>query len=98
MSASSLKFIHLSDIHFHFSTSNSHYDLDRSIRHELVRDAAEMSKQQGGVDGILVSGDIAFSGQQSEYKTAHEWLKTLCLQTNCSFSNIWTVPGNHDVD
>lgn len=95
---SSLKFIHLSDIHFHFKISGEHYDLDGVIRHELVLDAEQISHEMGSTNGILVSGDIAFSGNPKEYDTAYKWLDELCQKTNCSLSNVWTVPGNHDID
>lgn len=95
---SSLKFIHLSDIHFNYKTSGGHYDLDEVIRHELLLDAAQISGAMGGTDGIMVSGDIAFSGNSVEYGIAYGWLDQLCRRTSCSFSNVWTVPGNHDID
>jgi hypothetical protein len=95
---SALKFIHLSDIHFHYATSNGPYDLDDVIRHELVINAVEGAGELGGVDGVLVSGDIAFCGAHQEYDTAYQWLNYLCQETNCSINRVWTVPGNHDVD
>lgn len=95
---SSLKFIHLSDIHFNFKTSGGHYDLDEVIRHELILDAAQICGEMGGANDILVSGDIAFSGNAREYEIAYEWLDELCRRTNCSLNDVWTVPGNHDID
>lgn len=93
-----IRFFHLSDIHFHYATSNSPYDLDRVIRHELVLDAAKMSADLNGVFGVLTSGDVAFSGKQSEYEIAYNWLNELCQAIGCSSKHVWTVPGNHDVD
>lgn len=93
-----MRFIQLSDIHFHYSTSGSSYDLDDVIRHELVLDAASRSNELGGVYGVLVSGDIAFSGRPNEYATAYNWLSELCREVGCSSQHVWTIPGNHDVD
>jgi 3',5'-cyclic AMP phosphodiesterase CpdA len=93
-----LRFIHLSDIHFHYATSNGPYDLDDVIRHELVLNAVEGATELGGVEGVLVSGDIAFCGAHQEYNTAYQWLDKLCQATSCSINRVWTVPGNHDVD
>jgi hypothetical protein len=55
-------FLHLSDIHFR-RNANTPYDSFKDLRDELERDADEVAKRFGGVQGILISGDIAFSGQ-----------------------------------
>lgn len=93
----SLVFIHLSDIHFH-SRSDSSFDLDRELRHELARDAKELTKHHDPVAGVLVCGDIAHSGQQNEYDIAAKSLKELCSTINCRDESVFLVPGNHDVD
>ena len=59
--ADKLVFLHLSDIHF-LRWSGSRYDLDADLRNELLLDAVDMVKQLGLPDGILICGDIAFSG------------------------------------
>lgn len=99
MATDPISFIHLSDIHFRYGTSNTPYDLDDVIRNELVIDAKEeVTKAQISVYGILISGDIAFSGIKAEYDIAYDWLDKLCKATSCSLNRIWTVPGNHDID
>lgn len=90
--------IHLSDIHFHRHRSGGVYDLDKDMRNELERDAEKMRDRLGNVHGILVTGDIAFAGKQEEYDIALEWLKRLCGRVGCLSENVWTTPGNHDVD
>lgn len=91
-------FIHLSDIHFRYGTSNTSYDLDDVIRHELMLDAVEECKRLGGVYGVLITGDIAFAGKANEFTIAYNWLDELCRRTGCPFNHVLTVPGNHDVD
>lgn len=54
--------------------------------------------QIGQIHGILVSGDVAFRGDTSEYAEAHTWLTHLSTLVGCELQYIWTVPGNHDVD
>ncbi len=90
--------MHLSDIHFHQLRSGGVYDLDVDLRNELERDAQEMRKKFPYIQGILVTGDIAFSGQQREYEIALNWLKCICDIVKCPPENVWTTPGNHDVD
>ena len=98
MSSTPITFIHLSDIHFRYSISNGPYDLDEVIRNEFLIDAEVEAQKLSGVYGVLVTGDVAFGGERDEYNTAYEWLAILCERTKCSFKNVWTVAGNHDVD
>ena len=57
-----------------------------------------MRSRLGGVHAIIISGDIAFSGAEAEYRMASQWIKRLCEMLDCPEENVWTVPGNHDVD
>jgi 3',5'-cyclic AMP phosphodiesterase CpdA len=90
-------FLHLSDIHFRKNTDTL-YDASKNLRDELEADAERNSKELGGIHAILVSGDIAFSGHEDEYKIAHGWLQRLCAKVGCPLENVWVIPGNHDVD
>lgn len=93
-----LTFLHLSDIHFRSAHSNSVHDLDEDLRREVERDALDLRREFGPPTGILVTGDIAFAGIAEEFRMAAEWLRSLCGMLDCPEQNIWTVPGNHDVD
>ena len=97
MSPTGASFIHLSDIHF-TRHSGGAFDLDDEIRHELERDASELLARVGPPIGVLVTGDVAFSGSRSEYATAGEWLDRFTESVKCPGENVWVVPGNHDVD
>lgn len=90
--------VHLSDIHFTGSSGMSVHDLDAEVRNELLRDAAMVTKELSGVTGVLVTGDIAFSGQRAEYERAASWLREFCRAIGCPDESVWVVPGNHDVD
>lgn len=94
MPKSSLKFLHLSDIHFKKKDSVVFDD----IRNEIEREAQKTVDQIGVIDGILISGDIAFSGQPEEYATALSWLEKLCKILKSPPENVWCIPGNHDVN
>jgi predicted MPP superfamily phosphohydrolase len=88
----------LSDIHFR-KNANTPYDAFADIRNELERDAGEMAKALGPVYGIVVGGDIAFSGKPEEYDLANRWLAKLAAQLRVDPGDrIWVVPGNHDID
>ncbi len=46
-----------------------------------------------------MSGDVAFSGNKTQYEDARAWLENgLCVAIGGDASQIWCVPGNHDVD
>ena len=91
-------FLHLSDIHLFQDGQADRVDLDRDLRRELERSAEDYVEDLGrGVDGILVTGDVAFQGSKSEYEAAREWLKTLSEHVGCDEEEVWVVPGNHDV-
>lgn len=94
MSKNSLKFLHLSDIHF----KNSESVFFKDLRNQLELDAQNTSEKIGPLDGILVSGDIAFSGKADDYQVASEWIDSLCAIVGCSTDNVWSVPGNHDIE
>jgi hypothetical protein len=97
----SVLLIHLSDIHFAKSPLGPRYELDADLRKRLEADAEYLSQQAdiGPPDGILVSGDVAFSGQHEQYDEAANWLADgLCSRVRCDPSNVWCVCGNHDVD
>ncbi len=93
-----LVLVHLSDIHFTGSSGASVHDLDSEVRNELLRDATAVTRELGGATGVLVTGDIAFSGQRTEYDRAASWLLDFCRSIGCPAESVWVVPGNHDVD
>jgi hypothetical protein len=92
-----LVFLHLSDIHFSRRSSTT-YDPDIDLRRQLVADAVQMKTQVKVCSGILVSGDVAFSGKPDEYGKARDWLREICHKLDCSEEAVWVIPGNHDVD
>ena len=92
-----LIFVHLSDIHFTRASGVSVHDLDKNVRNELVLDATKVAKEVGPVTGVLVTGDIAFSGSETEFEHATNWLRDFCRAIGCHEESVWVVPGNHDV-
>jgi predicted phosphodiesterase len=98
MSQEETVLVHLSDIHFRRDYSGTIYDKDRDVRNQLEIDVEKMRQQFSNIRGVLVTGDIAFSGKKEEYKTALEWLQRFCDRAGCSIEDVWIVPGNHDVD
>lgn len=93
-----LSFVHLSDIHFN-KYSGDPYDVDNDLRSMLLYDVREnFHKSIDSCNGILICGDIVFSGKEKEYAIASEFLRTLCDKLGLPDSSVYCVPGNHDVD
>jgi hypothetical protein len=90
-----MRLIHLSDIHF---TAGDIFDPDEDQREELLSDVGDLVDAGGAVNGILIGGDIAFSGARSEYVVAAQWIERVRARSGCPDGAIWVVPGNHDID
>jgi metallophosphoesterase superfamily enzyme len=91
------RYVHLSDIHFgqeRYGDKPVHND----VRVELLRDCARLHDSYGNANGVLVSGDVAFSGKTDQYRSAGEWLDKLTNAIGCTDTAVSVVPGNHDVD
>lgn len=91
--------VHVSDIHFSSRHDDGPLDIESYLRHAIEQDLQHVIVPEiGSVAGILVTGDVAHSGHREEYETAVTWLKRLCGVAGCPWPNVWTVPGNHDVN
>jgi hypothetical protein len=92
-----MRLIHLSDIHFG-QERNGEVFVHDDVRDRLKADVALLAKRQGPPDLILVTGDMAFSGNSKEFEVAAAWLDDLANCAGCRPKKVRTVPGNHDCD
>lgn len=92
-------FVHVSDIHFG-QERDERVHIHSDVKAQLVADASEfVGRLPGSVaHGILVTGDIAFSGVKEQYDDAGAWLDSLAQGIGCPIHSIQVIPGNHDVD
>ena len=95
----SLVFVHVSDIHFG-QEKDHRVHIHNDVKQQLIADAKDaISRIEGGVPhGILVTGDIAQSGQRAEYEEAAKWLDELAANIGVGINCVQMVPGNHDLD
>jgi hypothetical protein len=70
----SLTFVHLSDIHFKVFDGPEDHDLESRVREQMVGDIARVHETVGGMDAVLLVGDVAHSGRQDQYDLASEFL------------------------
>jgi predicted phosphodiesterase len=97
MSKDRYRFVHLSDIHFGQERDGT-LVVHEDVRNMLIRDCAELQNTFGNADGILITGDVAYSGQTAEYDRAGTFLLNLAKAVGCEPIQIKVIPGNHDVD
>lgn len=92
--------LHLSDIHFGHGDANYFHD-QRLILSQITSDVSHYSNHSiPKPDVIFVTGDISFSGNSlasDEYERAEKWLIDISGALNINQEDIYTVPGNHDI-
>jgi GTPase-associated adaptor domain/Calcineurin-like phosphoesterase len=92
-------FVHVSDIHFGQERDHVVHIHD-DVKNELVTDAMGVIAGLASrpAQGILVTGDIAFSGKPEQYEAAGKWLDALAAGIGCPIHRVQMIPGNHDLD
>jgi len=58
----------------------------------------EFAPELNNIDLIFITGDLAYSGKESEYKLVHSFIDELMKITGVVKQSIFMIPGNHDVD
>lgn len=95
---SSLVFLHLSDIHFQRNAGNT-YDPYAGLRNELELDVQSFSAATfKSVNAILITGDVAYSGDPEEYAYAQAWIEKIAgILKLIPGEDVFVIPGNHDI-
>lgn len=95
----SIAFVHLSDIHFGQERGGVVVVHD-DAKARLIEDLAAMVERlpDKKAAGIIITGDIAYTGKANEYKIAAGWLDDVAAAAKCAITDIMVVPGNHDID
>lgn len=101
-------FLQLSDIHFRNLPEDGEDDAtdhgaspnvqDYQQRELLIKDVIGQKQRVGGYSAVLVAGDIANDGEPEQFAQANTFLRNLCTAAEIKPWNVWTVPGNHDVE
>ena len=66
------------------------------FRKEFIKDIKDYRDAYGSIDHILVSGDIANTGNSKEYDRALLFFREVCAASGCPEEQVYVVPGNHD--
>jgi len=92
-----LTVVHLSDLHF-IVGDTGRAEREAHQRRRILEDVADLAGAGLKVDAVLVTGDVAFSGQEDQYRLADQWLNNLADTLHISRSRVIVCPGNHDID
>lgn len=86
--------LHLSDIHFKKKPNEvDEYSQMRTRMYEILSDICKTDQ----INGVLICGDIAYSGLKKEYEEkAKPFIGKLQQITGCDDAQVYMVPGNHD--
>ena len=98
----SLTWLHLSDAHFEAPHSGKRLDYwaQDKVRSAFIRDMPGLlNAEHLRPDFVFFTGDVAFSGDEDEYAIASHFTNELLDHLpKESETDIYFVPGNHDVD
>jgi predicted phosphodiesterase len=86
--------LHLSDLHF---KADQGYE-QNLIAAALVAAVARYTSEGRAPDAIFVTGDIADSGKEPEYRRSSLFFDNLLAAARLTKRRLFIVPGNHDVD
>ena len=89
-----IRWLHISDLHLRTDSIWSQDIVLKAIL-EQVRQATQDNRP---FDFVVVTGDVAFSGQTDEYSLAEDFFHALAAAAGLGLGRIFCVPGNHDVD
>lgn len=95
-----IRLLHLSDIHFRKPWClKPREDRDSTVRQLIIDDAVTFINTTNiNFDAILVTGDIAYKALPEEFEAAANWFTELAEAIGLPPSNVFVVPGNHDIN
>ena len=89
-----ISWLHVSDIHLQAGREWS----QNVVLDAMCRNVIEQREAGESIDFILVTGDIAYSGNTQDYALASRFFDTIQSATGVPRDLIFCVPGNHDID
>lgn len=88
--------LHISDLHINDSKEEK---FDRGVVLDpLIKRVKEDLGRGLRPEIVVVTGDVAFQGIESEYKLAKDFFDDLLEELKLSHDRLFIVPGNHDVN
>ena len=98
----SITWVHLSDFHFHAGPDYGRDEVLHALLEDLRMWVGKAEPARGAerlpLDLVLITGDIAESGQPAEYDAAASFFTDVSRTIGVPFERFFLVPGNHDID
>ena len=88
--------LHLSDIHFGLDGKSSQDLANRNVCLNSLLDELKKLESSWKPTIICVTGDIGWSGAESDYAAAKEWLDKVLASCGLSYDALVVCAGNHD--
>ena len=85
--------LHVSDFHLREGRSS----LQGAVLSAMLEDLSRRRGTGLSIDFILATGDLAFSGENSQYDLVATFFNRLASTIDLPTTRIFCVPGNHDV-
>ena len=89
-----IRWLHISDLHM----QNSQSSAQNAVLTAMLDDIKKRCKGGLAFDFVLVTGDLAFAGKETEYALVEKFFDNLATTIGLSQEKIFCIPGNHDVD
>jgi 3',5'-cyclic AMP phosphodiesterase CpdA len=102
--------LHISDLHERVVLPGMNEAQAATVRHSLAaryrvlgadsgfESALETIRNEGPIDLVCFTGDIAFSGAREEYAAATPRIKRILEILGVPPERFYAIPGNHDVN
>lgn len=95
-------FLHLSDLHYQLTSSDSKFNFDIDERQNDIIDALladiEEENKKRKINFVVFSGDLVQSGLESNFQNFHEnFAAPLMQKLGLPMERLFIVPGNHDI-
>ena len=92
-----VRFLHISDLHARGKRETQSFARSRVLGKPWTENVAELL-EDGPVDFVCFSGDIANWGMPDEYDEASRFIERLLKQLELPVERLFIIPGNHDVE
>lgn len=90
--------LHLSDLHFgNEGSDQAKSDAKQAVLKSLLECIAALPPEWKP-NMVCISGDIAWSATEDQYKDAEAWVRKLLSQLALTSEDLIVCPGNHDIE
>jgi predicted MPP superfamily phosphohydrolase len=93
-----LRILHVSDLHAVDPAADRHRQRRGLVLGHAWQENLDTIVKDGPIDLVCFTGDLAFSGKDTEYDRLTVFVDALLARTGVPRSRLFVVPGNHDID